>query len=338
MIRIFPKIAGIKELKMLLQYQAKEPYLLQYDSHGEPVYAEGADQAPLPTIDFMGTVKLHGTNASLRMDKSGEIYYQSRESLLTLNADNYGFCRKMSTIDLKSALFDKIGLDYSEDISIYGEWCGKGIQSNVGICNLDKMFVVFAVAVDGKFIELSENIKSEENRIFNVLQFPTYRYTIDFNDSEKIAQVSRQINEQVASIEKQCPVAAYFGVDGTGEGMVVSRVFNGQLYIFKVKGEEHKVSKTDTINKDQTKLAIIEDFINKSLTENRLEQGFLYMKTELRLEYTKPNVAHFINWCKKDVLTEEALTMTELGLVEKDVATGLSNVARKFYFNKIESL
>ena len=39
----------------------------------------------------------------------------------------------LSTVDMK-------GYDY---VTVFGEWCGKGIQKGVAINQLEKMFIIF---------------------------------------------------------------------------------------------------------------------------------------------------------------------------------------------------
>ena len=42
-------------------------------------------------VTFYGTVKLHGTNASVVVDHEGNFYCQSRNRVITPENDNYGF-------------------------------------------------------------------------------------------------------------------------------------------------------------------------------------------------------------------------------------------------------
>src|ERR1700744_3145841 len=49
---------------------------------------------PLPELEFVGTVKLHGTNASVTIDTdTGELWAQSRSNVITPENDNAGFAR-----------------------------------------------------------------------------------------------------------------------------------------------------------------------------------------------------------------------------------------------------
>src|SRR5271169_1940456 len=45
------------------------------------------------TVLYKAKVKLHGTNAAVQIAADGSITPQSRESLLSLEKDNAGFCR-----------------------------------------------------------------------------------------------------------------------------------------------------------------------------------------------------------------------------------------------------
>lgn len=121
-------------------------------------------QVPRPTLSFHGTVKLHGTNASVVLDGESVYYAQSRSNVITPEADNAGFATFAHRSDIK-ALLTTFGMnaantyfasreDYVErypvNVAIYGEWCGGNIQSGVALNKLGKMFVIFAVRLISK--------------------------------------------------------------------------------------------------------------------------------------------------------------------------------------------
>lgn len=64
------------------------------DTNEDPIYEHISDY---PVVQFTGTVKLHGTNAAIRIC-NGEITYQSRENVITPQKDNAGFATAMSQI------------------------------------------------------------------------------------------------------------------------------------------------------------------------------------------------------------------------------------------------
>lgn len=84
----FPSIeqlrSVVRTVKTQHDYQGK-------DDNGEAVYSHTSNY---PTLKFQGTVKLHGTNASIVKYKDGRLEYQSRERVLSLEQDNANFMMK----------------------------------------------------------------------------------------------------------------------------------------------------------------------------------------------------------------------------------------------------
>jgi hypothetical protein len=138
--------------------------------------------SPPPTLTFRGTVKLHGTHADLRLLPSGAVVVQSRNRVLTVDADNDGcarffaeraqavrelLARAAALVQAEMPLWPCACADgYSssdeapghpegaadeapghpdEGVMIAGEFCGRGVQSKVAICRLPLMFVALAV-------------------------------------------------------------------------------------------------------------------------------------------------------------------------------------------------
>lgn len=232
------------------------------DEVGTSIYRH---DSPYPTIRFNGTVKLHGTNAAIVRYKDGTTKFQSRERELSLTSENAGFMLAMSGKDLDS-IFK--GAVYNEYCAVFGEWCGGNIQKGVGICQLPKMFVIFAVNIDGEWRDLP--INADTTNLY-VTDFKTFSVDIDFNNPELVSNQLREITE---GVEAHCPAAAMWGVDGIGEGVVWSAKHNGRFYQFKVKGEKHSVSKVKTLAAVDTEmLAGIGEFVERVVTENRCQQG-----------------------------------------------------------------
>jgi hypothetical protein len=80
-------------------------------------------------ISFRGTIKLHGTNSSVRHTKDGELISQSRTRVITPVSDNAGFAffvekKKDSILEICKIVRDSYGIDPSNDLIIYGEWIG----------------------------------------------------------------------------------------------------------------------------------------------------------------------------------------------------------------------
>lgn len=58
------------------------------DNDGNPIYNENRQK---PILTFTGTVKLHGTNASVCYNQKEGFWAQSRSRIITSESDNAGF-------------------------------------------------------------------------------------------------------------------------------------------------------------------------------------------------------------------------------------------------------
>jgi len=308
----------IRNVKAIHDYQGK-------DEEGKAIYQHKENY---PILKFEGTVKLHGTNASIVKYSDGRLEFQSRERVLSLEEDNAGF---MATIMPKDLSFLFSGFDSKEYTAVYGEWCGGNIQKGVAINGLDKMFVIFGIMVDDAWVELPKHLYANENGIYNIYQFPTYEIDIDFNNPE---YSQNKLIEMTISVEEQCPVGKYFGKEGVGEGIVFTCVSNKELK-FKSKGKKHSASKVKVLNSIDTELMEnINQFVELSVSENRLEQGISYFK-ENNIEIDTKNTGKFLSWIVTDVLKEEKDTLDKSGLDEKKVKSAIVTKARMWFLNQI---
>jgi hypothetical protein len=284
-----------------------------------------------PILQFTGTVKLHGTNSAIVKYVDGSIKFQSRERELSLTDDNAGFMSAFFGRYL-SELFD--GIQFDDYCAIYGEWCGGSIQKKVALNKIEKMFVIFAVKVDGEYIDFSGYKKSiPKMQIFNINQFPKFTMDIDFEHPETTQNKLTEITEQVEAL---CPVGKYFGVDGIGEGVVWNCFWNNEMLIFKVKGEKHQSSKVKQLaTLDLEKVNGANQFVEYALTESRLFQGIEYLK-EMNLPVTEKSTGDYLRWIMKDIIKEESETMEAAGLIMKDCQPLIARDARRFLFNNIQ--
>jgi len=98
-------------------------------------------------IDVYFSEKLHGTNGCVIIDfENDRVGFQSRNRLLIEN-DNAGFKAEMTKRihSLKAILAKFYGI-FSGKVYVYGEWCGKKIQSNSIFDDIDtheKFFFIF---------------------------------------------------------------------------------------------------------------------------------------------------------------------------------------------------
>lgn len=311
-----------------------------------------------PTITFNGTVKLHGTNAAICCKYQNENFWvQSRKRILTVQNDNYGFARycaenedniQRMLLSLAYCCDDYFGntLD-GYVISVYGEWCGEGIQSGIGISELNRMFVVFSVRltktvnekiIDQKWLPLDSisltEFSDELGDIHLITDFPTYTIDIDFSDPSKSTDELISLTEQV---EADCPVANHFGIhDGIGEGIVWEAFWQNSRHTFKTKGEKHANAKSPHKIKVPISPEQIEqtnDLINYVVTDSRLNQGYaeLFANTEADIAET----GKFIKWMINDIAKEEMDVIIKSNLEFRSITKGIGKAAVKWFHKKI---
>jgi len=277
---------------------------------------------------FVNSILVHNSNAGIVRYKDGNTVYQSRERELSLLSDNAGFAAAMMGCDLEFLFKD---VEFNDHIAVYGEWCGGNIQKGVAINGLPKMFVIFGVKVDGEWIELSSSLHSNEQNIYNILQFPTYEIDIDFNNPE-LSQ--NKLIELTIAVEEECPVGKFFGKSGIGEGIVFTSK-NNQNFKFKSKGEKHSSSKVKTLNAvDVESLEGINDFVELAVSENRLKQGLTWLQ-ENQFPLDAKSTGEYLKWITADVFKEESDTIVANKLDAKKIRSAISVKARNWFLNSI---
>lgn len=337
----FPKIEQFRNVVSAILRQSD---FVGLDDNGDAIY----DSSKLkPTLKFKGSVKLHGTNAGVSYTDNLGIWAQSKGVAypLTELASHMGFT---FFVNSNKELFEKFMKDIAEKnnidtsklcITIFGEWVGKGIQKGVSISEIEKSFFIFGVKVsnpdDENFTSFwldHSGIRSNEDKVFNILDFPTFEVEINFNIPQLVQNVLGNITEEV---EKECPVGKFFGHSGIGEGVVWSCDLNGVRHCFKVKGELHSVSKVKTLaSVDVEKLNSIQEFVEYSVTRARFEQGLgeVFASPE---EYDTKKTGDIIRWIVNDIMTEEMDVMIENKLTPQDVNKYVSTKARQMFFQEI---
>lgn len=303
-------------------------------------WAEYHEQ-PLPTLMFRGTVKLHGTNAGIKRHK-GEFTAQGRTRELFVGDDNYGFANwlheglKDPTFASEiNTMFDNVCSEPDAEVTIYGEWCGKGIQKKVAIAELDKRFVVFGARVNGDYVEITQGVNMPSfDSVDNILVAGTFLLSIDFSEPAKALEELEKLTLQV---EEKCPYTALYGVDGIGEGIVwncVEFMENSDLW-FKTKGEKHSGKgdkKRNVATIDPEKLEKISDLVDYVLSSSRLQQGLEHVES---LEMK--NMGQYLKWVGQDVQKEEMDTIEANGLEWKDVNKHINTKARQFFMDQVNS-
>lgn len=107
---------------------------------------------------------------------------------------------------------------------------------------------------------------------------------------------------------------------------------------FKTKGEKHSASKVKTlVPVDAERMSSIAEFVDATVTENRLNQGLDKMR-ELGHALDVTSTGHFLKWIIGDILREEATNIEASSFDPKEITTPLSNKARGWWFNQINKV
>ena len=329
-------------------------------------------QVSRPTLTFHGTVKLHGTNASVIVNSNGAYWAQSRSQVITPEADNAGFAAFAHRSDVKrlltafalnaeNAYFAVSREDYVErypvDVAVYGEWCGGNIQGSVALNKLGKMFVIFAVRLVSKEDDeqksvwlmpwdieaaydavVSDGTVQDGTPVYCIEKFPTYKINIDFKDP---AATQNELVRITTEVEAKCPVGAAFGVEGVGEGVVWTCVGGDPIEIqvsdlvFKVKGEKHSDTKVKTIGAvDIERLGSIKELAESFVTDHRLEKGVAFLQESIEDVYDVKNIGPFLKWVGTDIIKEETDTIVGNGFEVKELTKTVNHLAKEWFLQR----
>ncbi|WP_236507888.1 RNA ligase family protein [Tychonema sp. BBK16] len=301
-----------------------------------------------PKITYRAKIKLDGTNGGVQIFSDGRVAVQSRSQIITPENDNLGFATWVSqNIDFFAALAS------AEHATIFGEWCGKGIQKRTAVSECDrKIFAVFAVQFGGESGKLAK-LEIHPDKIAEflpkhpdifVLPFYGEPIVLDFGDRTQLESAVEILNQAVNTVETVDPwVKETFGIEGIGEGLVLfpesdelaERLSYAEL-LFKAKGEKHQAVKTkQPVQIDPEVAKNIDDFVNIFVTPARLEQGVTAV-SDGKFEMVK--IGAFLQWFTADVQKESAAELEAAQLTWKEVNKAVMNAAKKWYQEQAQSL
>jgi len=331
------KFADVEQFRNVLRNIQHKAQFVGVDSNGDPIMNR---LATLPKVKYEGTVKIHGSNMSIRIE-GDKITCQSRNNEIDIVNDCYGFAKFIAALPIEAINYLKSL--FGDNVVIFGEEFGKGIQDTVGVSQLDKKWAIFRVQTisddegTSKWITLTDKDLTPLNKynIYSIRQFGVKEIEIDF---EHPADDINKMNEWVMEVENECPVAKWFGISGIGEGLVFSSVedeYKSSKYVYKCKGAAHsksKVTKLATI--DTVKLKSIDDFVERYVDEGRCQQAYDYLLT-LNKPIDEKLMGDYLRWLVNDINKEESDTIAANGLTPKDINGAISKQARKWYFGKL---
>lgn len=307
-----------------------------------------------------------------KQKNDSQILIQSRSRIISSGDDNMGFAK---WVEESKESWDWPGLEliYSlshteqelnpenglPPITIFGEWCGQGIMKGVAISEIGtKVFCVFAIQVgtsknedDTSWVIIDpEQIKSlvPNHPQIKVIPYLGWTLFIDFTCPESMVDIVNFMNNEVDKIEMRDPfVKEEFDVEGTGEGLVFFPIVDEMPFIkrsyfsnlaFKAKGEKHKVTKQrNAVQIDPEVMATISEFVQKTVTEARLEQGAREIARG-ELEFDMKKIGPFLGWIGKDVKKETIAELEASELNWKMVQKEVTTQARDWYIAKCKEL
>lgn len=308
---------------------------------------------PLPVLTFTGSTKLHGSNAAVGFSKDGDIWFQSRERVLTTDYDNSGFCNwGICKLPELKQIYEKIAAHYQiehDNFYIYGEWFGKGVAkgTTTAIATLTEKrlgIFEFVFVLDGKETKINAlgEWHYEINQLLSnvvVINYisPPRTLTIDFSYP---AMSQNTLLEMTLETEAACPAGKYFGAIGVGEGIVWSAADPAYTWVpkFKTKGEQHSVSKVTTLRElteaELTVRANAKEFVEFACTENRLMQGIAKLE-EMGLPIAMPSMSAYLKWVGNDILTEHGDSLAVSMLTRKDVMPHVADISKSWFMEYI---
>ena len=313
----------------------------------ERLYAE----SPRPReLTLRGTVKLHGTHGDIVLRRRGDAgvvdcCVQSRNRVLTVESDNMGFAAFVASIpfaELLAWVEGALGGAAWTEAVVAGEFCGGNLQKGVALSQLPRMFVVFGVRLDGRWLDMDAlaplplELEAEgRSRVYDIRRCPAFEVRFDPADPDAALPRLQALTD---AVERECPFAKTFGVSGTGEGVVWKCVDAEpgacafSRYWFKVKGEQHAATRVRAprAGASETQQQDAAEFARIAGTENRLLQGLEYLR-EMGLPSGAQSMGVFIKWVVEDALREERLALEETGLPVPAVRKELTSVARQWF-------
>jgi hypothetical protein len=292
-------------------------------------------------VTYRAKVKLDGTNAAVQIFPDGRVAAQSRTQVITPQNDNMGFAR---WVDQHLAYF--VQLAQTDHLTLFGEWCGKGVQSRTAIAEIDrKIFVVFAMQVIRSCDRVATlEVDPEQIAVqlpahpdVYVLPFWGPAISLDFGDDEQLAGAIATLNQWVEQVEQVDPwVQNTFGIAGLGEGLVMYPQVEAPAerlayaeYLFKAKGLKHQVVKTaKPVQIAPERVQDIAQFVDRFVTPNRLQQG---LTEACGGQFAMAQIGAFLKWLTLDVQKESVAELEVAQLEWKEVSKAVTKAAKEWY-------
>lgn len=285
-------------------------------------------------VTYRGSVKLHGTNASLAIYPDGRVVPQSRNRELTLEKDNCGFAAYVHEAIKANPdglnVLKSMAAGSKEPLVIYGEWIGPGVQQGVAITQAPgKRWAIFPTS-RGLAQFLGVHFRAIQNEYM-------WMFDVDMSTEASVREFQAEVHRLTQEVEECCPFAKrHFEVEGIGEGIVwVCREY--PELAFKSKGEKHSKTKVKAFKAPKEVDPRVIAFAEKAVTGDRVDGAIAYLR-EMNLPTDKSSTGAFLKYFMDDVRTELSLELEEAGLSMHDVGKEVSTRARETYFDRVNCL
>lgn len=307
--------------------------------------SRGSAPASRGQVGYKGKIKLHGCNGAITISADSTVRVQSRnrfideenKGLAKWAKDNAGYFASLWP-RAQSYLRRDFGAS-ATSLSVFGEWCGPGVQkgSEVAIGKLDKcIFAVFSLYIDNYLMIEPDDIKT----LLGAYSLPDGMHVIPWGfdymrlhlgDEQLLEGQLPKINAIVDEVDRFDPwVFQEFNIRGPGEGVVwypvdladrkvgsfkdVLSVELFSAYAFKTKGKTHQmVKKKDAGGNATTNEAVSihvdvvdseEELAELFLSEARYEQALQEVSSQSGDGRQHTTIEAIAQWMVKDVRKE----------------------------------
>lgn len=300
-------------------------------------------------VKYGAKIKLHGTNAAVRIEDDGTVTAQGRNRDLREDADQFGFATWVvsNAYDWEKAARNMhegfAGTDQlAEPVVFHGEWAGPGVQKKDAVTLLDqKYFFIFAVEIDGTYVTDPAYIESYAPDLDQMLVLPWQVEcpdTVDFSEKHKCGFFAEWADELAQSIGEVDPfIKEVFEIEGPGEGLVFMPMWSSvdrdmfSRVTFKAKTEDHNVKKGPSVSRDIVVPDSVEDFVDMFVTDARCEQAV----AEACEGVAEPErTGAFMKWIGQDVKKESEVELLDMEIEWKAVQSFVMKAARTWFLNK----
>jgi hypothetical protein len=296
--------------------------------------ATGTDGLP---VIYRAKVKLHGSNAGVIVTDA-DVRAQSHHHLLARNSGR-GAAAFATTHEM---YFRRLWLAAKRDspdlkqLTVFGEWAGKGVQKFVAVSAADPFLAVFGVLflhADGSTRLLTEPaaiaaLLPVDDKPANLHVLPWVEGTWALCPSElaSVAAVEAAVQPLVEAIDHACPWARdVLRLDGAGEGLVFypqddAHDFARFGYLaFKAKGKTHlgpkQINKLLGLPEVKEADPSIVDLLGALALGPRVEQAVDVLREKYpERDPNKRDTAEVVAWVSADVDRECGAEIAAAGL------------------------